>query len=545
MHSQSESSKAGTWKEEESLIPTIATLDFSTLMSAQVETQVAEDESRQTSAGPLPMPSALGMPTPEATPAPQDTLPVSPLHKPITSDSQMSMPSSTKEQSPAPEPVKQPLANKKNQPHPGQSTIPAGQALTMPLSTHIAASMPVPIAMDVNVHIVSAQPEQPVVPESEVVDLVVPLAPTACVPDSGTPALAERIPSPEALDSPLTPLLGVEAFMDIDETCPDMSQSFSMQPSEVLPSRKISSTNNKAQRTAAETTTVSRSTQRAKPDKNAGPKVKAVVDETNVIAGSQIKARTTTKDKAGKAVANLKGSQKAEKIEERSVDRERKVIKQSQPSKAVVAGSSKPRDVSHRPVKVSVAPETAKHNADPVKRKAKAEECSEGPTKKKAKVSKQESAPVIDDLQTDKAHADTKPKSATTSRKVDKAEPSSSKSKLKKTQPTPSSQSSNDASPATSLDLTPTQLDELQGMLIEAFAVSRASSQPASALYQSMSQSRPSLKTDHSDKEWLQIIEGVLEAQSQSGMFGKVESSFKVCYYALFPYVLLLSSFLV
>ena len=71
---------------------------------------------------------------------------------------------------------------------------------------------------------------------------------------------------------------------------------------------------------------------------------------------------------------------------------------------------------------------------------------------------------------------------------------------------------------------------ELQGMIIESFAVSRASSLPPSVLYRSITDNRPSLKNERSQEEWMETIEAaLLDGQSNSGVFGKIESSFKVC----------------
>ena len=505
MHLQPESGRTESRKKGESLIPAIATLDLSVLMSTQVDSRVAEEESRQTSTSPIPIPSALGMPTPEATPAPQDTLPAL---KPISSESRMSIPSPTKEQSPVPEP---PSVNMKNEPHSDQFTIPAEQTS----STHIPASIHTPTGINVDIHNVSEQPEPPSVSESDATDLVVHPAPPTGVAGSSPPVKADRILSPDVQDSPLTPLPELEPFIDVNDTRSEISRPSSTLSGDVLPSRP-EHTNNEVQHIAVENATASRTTQSG--DVNAASK--ATSGKTDAIVGSQIKAKTVTKDKSNKVVPHVKGSKKSEKIGERSANKEKKVVKHGQPSKPTITCSSKPRDVSHRPVTVSVTPEKGKHKADPVKRKAKAEDRSEGPAKKKTKVSKCESDVA---LRTDDARADSKTEGATTG--VEKTKPSSPKPKAK---PTPSLHS--DESGPSLFDHTSIQLEELQGLLIEAFAVSRASSQSASALYRGMSQSRPSLKNDHSDKEWLQILESALEtARSQSGMFEKVESSFKVC----------------
>lgn len=82
------------------------------------------------------------------------------------------------------------------------------------------------------------------------------------------------------------------------------------------------------------------------------------------------------------------------------------------------------------------------------------------------------------------------------------------------------------------VNVSPLPHDEMQGMLIEALATSRASSLPASALYTSMTSSHPVLKdalngsgTVMSKKEWISVVEDALEEGSRaSGVFGKVDS---------------------
>jgi len=77
-------------------------------------------------------------------------------------------------------------------------------------------------------------------------------------------------------------------------------------------------------------------------------------------------------------------------------------------------------------------------------------------------------------------------------------------------------------------------LTEIRGMLIECMATSRASCLPISSLYKSVMECRPSLKAQRSEEEWIQVFRKALrsgEAGRGSGVFGKVESSFKVCVY--------------
>ena len=74
---------------------------------------------------------------------------------------------------------------------------------------------------------------------------------------------------------------------------------------------------------------------------------------------------------------------------------------------------------------------------------------------------------------------------------------------------------------------------QICGLLIEAMAISRASSLPVSLLFELVMQDQPSLKTQRSEREWVEIFDKVLHAGQmgrESGVFGKVESSGKVCY---------------
>jgi len=69
---------------------------------------------------------------------------------------------------------------------------------------------------------------------------------------------------------------------------------------------------------------------------------------------------------------------------------------------------------------------------------------------------------------------------------------------------------------------------EIRGMLVESMATSRASSLPVSSLYKAVMQSRPALKAQRGETEWLAVFELVLQdGQKDGGIFGKVESSGK------------------
>jgi hypothetical protein len=73
---------------------------------------------------------------------------------------------------------------------------------------------------------------------------------------------------------------------------------------------------------------------------------------------------------------------------------------------------------------------------------------------------------------------------------------------------------------------------QICGLLIETMAMSRASSLPVSSLFKLVMQDQPSLKTQRSEREWVGIFDTVLHAGEVGrgcGVFGKVESSGKVC----------------
>jgi len=77
---------------------------------------------------------------------------------------------------------------------------------------------------------------------------------------------------------------------------------------------------------------------------------------------------------------------------------------------------------------------------------------------------------------------------------------------------------------------------QICGLLIETMAMSRASSLPVSSLFKLVMQDQPSLKTQRSEREWVEIFDRVLHAGELgrgSGVFGKVESSGKVCFFFL------------
>jgi hypothetical protein len=71
---------------------------------------------------------------------------------------------------------------------------------------------------------------------------------------------------------------------------------------------------------------------------------------------------------------------------------------------------------------------------------------------------------------------------------------------------------------------------EMLGLIIECFATSRASSLAPSAIYRTLTASRPQLKEERTKKEWLQLIQDVLQEgwDGNNGVFGRIESSGKV-----------------
>jgi len=230
--------------------------------------------------------------------------------------------------------------------------------------------------------------------------------------------------------------------------------------------------------------------------------------------------------KAKKVNGDLPGGRSKETEKKEVVTK--KVIKPPRPSKPIVrkeaapkAGPSQQAPVvdSTRPKETSRAADAvAAEGKEPVKRKKKAEESGEGPVRKKKKVTKDE-ATVVEASETAKSSRNT--------------DPSSSKAKTKKAKASQTaSTSSKSVSDLPTLDIDSVQLTETQGMIIESFAVSRASALPASTLYRSITDNRPSLKNVRSEEQWMKMIEMALEeGQSDSGVFGKVESSFKVSFF--------------
>jgi hypothetical protein len=98
-----------------------------------------------------------------------------------------------------------------------------------------------------------------------------------------------------------------------------------------------------------------------------------------------------------------------------------------------------------------------------------------------------------------------------------------------------------------SIDLVPEEIDaEIQGMIIECMATSRASSMPVSLVVRMVLQAHPRLKEQRAEKEWRKVVGRVLVngmAGRGSGVFGKVDSSGKVSvryelWFICFPWAL-------
>lgn len=194
---------------------------------------------------------------------------------------------------------------------------------------------------------------------------------------------------------------------------------------------------------------------------------------------------------------------------------------------------------------------TSKHKIDamqeregPAKKKRRTSETTpastsdvEGPPKADKKLSKrrieEENLSDVSAIHVPKPKKQKRSKSQTTSR-TNKPQPATQTASSSKTTPTKSAESRKAHKPSEPVDPETAALDaEMCGMLIESMALSRASSLPLSFLYKAVMQARPSLKTDKTEKEWLQVFDRVLhngEATRGSGVFGKVDSSGKVCF---------------
>lgn len=242
-----------------------------------------------------------------------------------------------------------------------------------------------------------------------------------------------------------------------------------------------------------------------------------------------------TEEMTGKGVQRAQRKETASKKAPNHVGTSKAIASNIAPKASSSKNDSTSAKVKPEPTH-AVAKSHGKAKAQPVKRKMKAEESAEGPAKKKLKVFKDLPTSIEHSLSvdTDESMADVlDSEKVRVSRSTQPVASSSSKAttnKMKRPSHTPASSGPSSTRPPIAIpSLEPSRIAELQGMIIESFAVSRASSLPPSCLYTTMSNNRPSLKTERSKEEWLSIIEWALEdGQNTSEMFGKVESSFKV-----------------
>lgn len=199
--------------------------------------------------------------------------------------------------------------------------------------------------------------------------------------------------------------------------------------------------------------------------------------------------------------------------------------------------------------------EKEKEKKDVAKRKKRVEEGTEEPVKKKSKDGRHgegssRSVPVpigagtvMDEpmigVEVHEPEVPTKHKVAKAEKDKDKDKASSSKVKVKtKTKKSTAAEErteNHSTAPPSHIESSSPSLpiSELQGMLIESFAISRATSLPPSALYRSIADTHTTLTSEsgRTMKKWIEVIEGALEdGRRECGVFGKVESSFKVCF---------------
>jgi hypothetical protein len=199
----------------------------------------------------------------------------------------------------------------------------------------------------------------------------------------------------------------------------------------------------------------------------------------------------------------------------------------------------------------------------PIKKKRKVEEEEEGDVMpSKTQKSKKRTETEVENVDSNSTHAGLKKKrtmkrgdgdghAATSSRTTKRADnsrhPPKAKSIRRSSSTIYSSDDEDDASPShTTPDFpldpeTAALHSQICGLLIETMAMSRASSLPVSSLFKLVMQDQPSLKTQRSEREWVEIFDRVLHAGEVgrgSGVFGKVESSGKVCFAFFFSFVL-------
>lgn len=244
------------------------------------------------------------------------------------------------------------------------------------------------------------------------------------------------------------------------------------------------------------------------------PRAKAGVDKALKVRDHNGIAEADEKGEGPSRSEASVGKQKRKKVVEEERRPEGPVRKKSRPAPSSAA-SSESHSSSSKGKSKAVEPQK-KVKADGKRRHEEEDEtCDAGPQPKAKKQRKTDGTASKRTWQPSHTHSDSSTAPSTSSSKHPVSEP---------TAPPQKSKARN--SETSALDA------EICGLLIESMATSRASCLPASSLYKSVMQCRPSLKAQRSEKEWMEVFERVLrdgEASRGSGVFGKVESSGKVC----------------
>ncbi|KZP34208.1 hypothetical protein FIBSPDRAFT_1035296 [Athelia psychrophila] len=503
--------------DDSSLIPPIATLDFSSAFAQSISRLSSPTYSRRQT--PIPEATApaciVPMPTPEATPAPpelavevakREPTPMLSISTPISEiEIETAQPTVDVKLVSEPPAEKQPLENKLNTlntPHAAPE-----QAMVGTPSSHVPTAAVVPALDMLAVEVeemevkVDSEPltlldlcsaESPVefpvicsppaveaslvhqdLPESSVESLVISSPPVV-------EALLVHQDLPVTSPSPPAPTISIPSSSPLSE-CQALSRASTPLPS--LPSCEILAVAVAELEAAIETPLACPMERPASP----------------MIVDTPLPVKATSK----------KASAKSESATVKPAKRRATQPKASSSKPTLPAEKAAPVVAISRPRTVSA------------KRKSKQDvDGDEEPAKKRAKAPVQNGSAstkvAVDAPMAEASDAVHDPPKA---RKTSKSDPKP-KSRAKKTKRA--------GSPAPVPGMTPTRIAELQGMIIESFAVSRASSLPASALYATMANNRPSIKDEHAKAAWLGIIEAALGAgESGCGMFGKIESSFK------------------
>lgn len=478
--------------DDSSLIPPIATLDFLSAFAQSIDREPSPAYTRrQTPIPEVTVPvCVVPMPTPEATPAPPESTveaaireptPIPSIPTPIP-ENETETAQHTVDVKSAPEPAaeKQPLGNKLNTMDASHAA--PTQAMVRTPSSHILVTAVLP-ASDM-----LASEKMEVKVESEPLTLI-----TLCSiepPVIPSPPPEEAAPVHEDLHSTASPPSPVTAIPSLSSSPLTEYLALSRASTPLL-----SSSSCEISAVAVTEIEAATETSSACPvDRSASPMtVDVPLPVKATTKKSSKKSESVTAKPAKKREAQPKASSSKTTSSKPTVPTEKAVP---------VVATSRPRTVS-------------------AKRKAKQEvNGDEEPTKKRAKLPAQDrSTSTKGAVEASMAEASDAAQDPPRARKTSKSDPKSKAKKPKRA-----------GSPAPVPGLTPTRIAELQGMIIESFAVSRASSLPASALYATMANNRPSLKDEHTKSEWLGIIEAALGAgENGCGMFGKVESSFKVC----------------